>query len=113
MLPAITFLPAGEAWLTEQRKIRQDMANAFAHAASLEQEVEKRREKDTMERLAGAERSRQLREQIAEQRQLCRAAQHAVRAAEGDLATLQAQRRTPRPTLVSDTGRVKDLKARG
>ena len=103
---------AREAWLAEQRKLKQELTNASAQVASLEQELEQGRERDTFDRLASVERSRQLREQVAEQRQLCRAAQQALRAAESDLAAAQAQRRTPRQTAMPDAGRVAELKAR-
>jgi len=102
---------AREAWLAEQRKLKQELTNASAQVASLEQELEQGRERDTFDRLASVERSRQLREQVAEQRQLCRAAQQALRAAESDLAAAQAQRRTPRQTAMPDAGRVAGLKA--
>ncbi|CAE7770948.1 unnamed protein product [Symbiodinium sp. KB8] len=102
---------AREAWLAEQRRLKEDLTNASAHVASLEQELEKGREKDTFDRLASVEQSRQLREQVAEQRQLCRAAQQALRAAETDLAAAQAQRRTPHQTAMPDAGRVAELKA--
>ncbi|CAE7248597.1 unnamed protein product [Symbiodinium pilosum] len=101
---------AREAWLLEHRQLKQDVAAAQAYVASLEQEIESRRERVTLGRLADAERSRQLREQVAEQRQLCRATQQALQDAETDLAAAQAQRRKFTPSDAV-TARARDLKA--